>query len=88
MKCYFCQRELLFEDGVDRHHVIPRRYYKNRKTDPNEPSNVVKCHRECHVRFHREYDVGYKLSLDHFVAHMSKFAFGKGIYAGVLAETG
>lgn len=70
--CWFCLRPVRRGKGVNKHHVIPKRY---RVDTP-----IHLAHEECHRRAHLELD-NPRWDLETFLVRMIQIDFGRGYYA-------
>lgn len=75
MACFFCHQPL--GRRWNKHHTYPRRYGR-----PRQAYRLVKCHIDCHRRFHTVYD-NQHWSRSDYLERMAAIAFGDGIFAPV-----
>jgi hypothetical protein len=72
VSCFFCGRPVNKGKGVNKHHVIPKRY--------GVPTPIHLAHETCHRRAHMELD-NPRWSWKEFESRLSPLKFGEGIYA-------
>lgn len=80
MRCFFCHKMLKKSQAIDRHHAVPRRYFKDYPGEDPDWGNIALAHVVCHRKAHQVYDRTH-LPLVEFVAYMEPLDWLYGIFA-------